>query len=144
VAFPVAVLAPSLAAAPAKTRSETFSFRSRVTGFTRETVEALQKRLARELGTDKAGTSCAQTTRLPGFFYLKPPVARTCGIDLISPALTYGAVTDSMKRTETEGPTGLLLLSWRQFVSLCCSGVCGRRDASCQRLITVAAGVACD
>ena len=40
----------------------------RVTGFTREGVEALQKQLALELKTDKAATSCAQTTRLPGFF----------------------------------------------------------------------------
>ncbi|MBA3638955.1 MAG: hypothetical protein H0W53_06680 [Acidobacteria bacterium] len=40
----------------------------RVTGFTRESVEALQKHLARELKTDKAATSCAQTTRMPGFF----------------------------------------------------------------------------
>ncbi len=38
-----------------------------VTGFTKEGVEALQKRLAGELGTDKAATSCAQLTRLPGF-----------------------------------------------------------------------------
>src|SRR4051812_24115680 len=40
----------------------------RVTGFTREEVEALQKHLARQLNTDKAATSCVQTTRLPGFF----------------------------------------------------------------------------
>ena len=40
----------------------------RAAGFTREAVEALQKQLARELKTDKAATSCAQTTRLPGFF----------------------------------------------------------------------------
>lgn len=40
----------------------------RVSGFTKEDVEALQKRLARELKTDKIATSCAQTTRLPGFF----------------------------------------------------------------------------
>ncbi|MGE3959886.1 MAG: DNA-primase RepB domain-containing protein [Vicinamibacterales bacterium] len=40
----------------------------RATGFTKETVEALQKQLAKELGTDKAATSCAQLTRLPGFF----------------------------------------------------------------------------
>jgi len=39
----------------------------RVSGFTKEGVEALQKRLATELGTDKAATSCAQLTRLPGF-----------------------------------------------------------------------------
>ena len=40
----------------------------RVTGFTREAVEMLQKQLARELKTDKAATSCVQTTRMPGFF----------------------------------------------------------------------------
>jgi hypothetical protein len=40
----------------------------RVSGFTREGVEALQKQLAKELRTDKAATSCAQVTRLPGFF----------------------------------------------------------------------------
>lgn len=40
----------------------------RVSGFTKEGVEVLQKQLARELGTDKAATSCAQLTRLPGFF----------------------------------------------------------------------------
>jgi hypothetical protein len=39
----------------------------RVSGFTKESVEAMQKLLARELGTDKAATSCAQVTRLPGF-----------------------------------------------------------------------------
>jgi hypothetical protein len=40
----------------------------RVSGFSKEGVEALQKQLARELGTDKTATSCAQVTRLPGFF----------------------------------------------------------------------------
>lgn len=40
----------------------------RVSGFAKEDAEALQKQLARELGTDKAATSCAQITRLPGFF----------------------------------------------------------------------------
>ncbi len=43
----------------------------RVSGFTREGAEALQKRLAGELGTDKVATSCAQLTRLPGFFNYK-------------------------------------------------------------------------
>ena len=39
-------------------------------------VDRLQKRLARDLGTDRAATSCAQTTRLPGLFNHKrePPV----------------------------------------------------------------------
>ena len=46
--------------------------------FERGDVEALQKRLARELDTDSAATSCAQTTRLPGFVNHKHerPVAR--------------------------------------------------------------------
>ena len=35
--------------------------------FERDDVESLQKRLAVELDTDCAATSCAQTTRLPGF-----------------------------------------------------------------------------
>jgi hypothetical protein len=39
----------------------------RVGGFAKEQVEALQKQLAPELGTDKVATSCAQVTRLPGF-----------------------------------------------------------------------------
>lgn len=39
----------------------------RVTGFTKESAEALQKQLASELGTDRAATSCAQVTRMPGF-----------------------------------------------------------------------------
>ncbi len=40
----------------------------RASSFTKERVEALQKQMAKELGTDKAATSCAQVTRLPGFF----------------------------------------------------------------------------
>jgi hypothetical protein len=39
----------------------------RVSGFTRESVEALEKHLARQLGTDPAATACTQVTRLPGF-----------------------------------------------------------------------------
>ena len=39
----------------------------RVSGFTTEGVERLQKHLARELRTDPAATPCSQTTRLPGY-----------------------------------------------------------------------------
>lgn len=39
----------------------------RVTGFTTDRVERLQRYLARELGTDTAATSCSQTTRVPGY-----------------------------------------------------------------------------
>lgn len=49
-----------------------------VAGFTKHAVEALQKQLAGELGTDRAATSCAQVTRMPGFLNHKyrpgPPV----------------------------------------------------------------------
>jgi hypothetical protein len=38
-----------------------------VSRFTGDTVEALQKHLARKLGTDPAATACTQVTRLPGF-----------------------------------------------------------------------------
>lgn len=44
----------------------------RVTGFSIDHVEALQKHLAHELGADPAATPCTQTTRLPGFFNHKP------------------------------------------------------------------------
>ena len=44
----------------------------RVRGVVIDDVEALQKQLARELGTDPAATPCSQTTRLPGFFNHKP------------------------------------------------------------------------
>lgn len=59
-------------------------------GFDCESVETLQKTLATELKTDSAATSCAQTTRLPGFVnhkhtrpwrvtveYLRPQTALT-------------------------------------------------------------------
>jgi hypothetical protein len=40
----------------------------RIRDIGRSRVEQLQKQLARELLTDRAATSCTQTTRLPGFF----------------------------------------------------------------------------
>lgn len=43
----------------------------RVTGFTASLVEAVQKRLAREIGTDPAATACSQMTRLPGLLNYK-------------------------------------------------------------------------
>ena len=39
----------------------------RVSRFTSDTVEALERHLARKLGTDPAATACTQVTRLPGF-----------------------------------------------------------------------------
>ena len=39
----------------------------RVSGFTKESVEGLEKHLAARFGTDPAATACTQVTRLPGF-----------------------------------------------------------------------------
>src|SRR5207253_147452 len=69
----------------------------RVAGFAPEEAEALQKQLARELGTDPAATARTQLTRLPGFLYLKSPVVRTWRTTLISQGPTYAAVTHSWK-----------------------------------------------
>lgn len=77
----------------------------RASGFSVDSIEAVQRLLARELRTDPAATPCTQTTRLPGFFNHKrqPPhlvtieyrdIHRTCtpagfpsaGEDLTPPA----------------------------------------------------------
>ena len=62
----------------------------RVSGFTNEGAEMLQKHLARELRGDPAATSCAQMARLPGFFNHKyfpfPPLVT---IDYRDPDRTY-------------------------------------------------------
>lgn len=116
----------------------------RVIGFTSVMAEALQKQLAAELRTDPAATASTQLTRLPGFLYLKSPVVRTGAIDLTSLGLTYGAVTDRMKRAPRHRGPGVLILSWRQLSLGPAKTRNGGRDASCQRLITVAAGAAGD
>ena len=46
-------------------------------------VEQLQKQLARELLTDRAATSCTQTTRLPGFFNHKRKPSIRVGIEYL-------------------------------------------------------------
>lgn len=46
-------------------------------------IELLQKQLARELGTDRAATSSAQTTRLPGFLNHKRQPAVRVGIEYL-------------------------------------------------------------
>jgi hypothetical protein len=46
----------------------------KVTGFTADRVEAVQRGLAHELGTDATATSCSQMTRMPGFVNYKHEV----------------------------------------------------------------------
>lgn len=55
----------------------------RIRGVTPLHIEELQKRLARELATDRAATSSAQTTRLPGFFNHKRRPAVRVGIEVL-------------------------------------------------------------
>jgi len=63
----------------------------RVRGFDSDAVETVQKRLARELRSDAAATSCAQTTRLPGFANHKRDAPWTVTIE-------YLHVSDSARR----------------------------------------------
>ena len=54
----------------------------RVSRFTCDTVEALEKHLARKLGTDPAATACTQLTRLPGFVNHKRATPSLVAIDI--------------------------------------------------------------
>lgn len=65
-------------------------------------VERLQKQLARELVTDLAATSCAQTTRLPGFVNHKREPAVRVGIEYLHWRDVF---------VETDFPDGALLRS---------------------------------
>ena len=62
----------------------------RVQGFDSDTVETLQKRLARELRSDAAATSCAQTTRLPGFANHKRDAPSAVTIEYLRPRTILG------------------------------------------------------
>ena len=87
----------------------------RVTGFSVEHVEALQKQLARELGTDLAATPCSQTTRLPGFFNHKYATPHLVTIeyrcldclhtpaDFPSPVAVIASPAPSVGRTTVDG-----------------------------------------
>src|ERR1700681_1560544 len=62
----------------------------RVTGLTTELVEALQKALARDLGTDLAATPASQMPRLPGFFNHKYTPPHLLTIEYASTEQIYG------------------------------------------------------
>lgn len=55
----------------------------RVRGLTPRQSEDLQRHLSRELATDQAATSSAQTTRLPGFFNHKRRPPTRVGLELL-------------------------------------------------------------
>lgn len=62
----------------------------RTRDFGRGDVEALQKRLARELDTDSAATSCSQTTRLPGFVNHKHERPWPIRVEYLRPGIVLG------------------------------------------------------
>ena len=74
----------------------------RVRGFDAGAVETMQKRLARELRSDTAATSCAQTTRLPGFANHKRLTPSPVTIEYLRPSAVFGA--DDFPRTRSAVP----------------------------------------
>jgi hypothetical protein len=62
----------------------------RVAGFDAISVEALQKLLAAQLGTDPAATPCTQTTRIPGFFNHKRQPPHLVTVDYRDRHRAYG------------------------------------------------------
>ncbi|MEQ1574281.1 MAG: DNA-primase RepB domain-containing protein [Vicinamibacterales bacterium] len=61
----------------------------RVRDFSPNDVEVVQKQLAKELRTDRAATSCAQTTRLPGFVNHKRERACAISIEYLRPGSAF-------------------------------------------------------
>lgn len=102
-------------------------------------IEQLQKHLACELATDQAATSCAQTTRLPGLFYLKAPIVRTRVKCLILQPVANAAVTDSgqtkrlgRRRRTSSSSSGASFLATRKV-----GDVKANRAASTSRTATL-------
>lgn len=62
----------------------------RVTGFDHNSVERLQKQLARELQTDPAATPVTQNTRLPGFFNHKRAQPHLVTVEYRDVSARYG------------------------------------------------------
>lgn len=63
----------------------------RVRGFDAGAVETIQKRLAKELRSDTAATSCAQTTRIPGFANHKRQTPSPVTIEYLRPRAVFGS-----------------------------------------------------
>ena len=79
----------------------------RVEGFSPEHVEALQKQLARELGTDTAATPRTQATRLPGFLNHKYQPAHAVSIEYRCPTrrLSCSEFSDMGPSVANDTPT---------------------------------------
>jgi hypothetical protein len=61
----------------------------RVSGFTKQSVEALEKHLAARVGTDPAATACTQVTRLPGFMNHKRTKPFLVAVDYRDPQRVF-------------------------------------------------------
>lgn len=77
----------------------------RVRGFGIQGVEALQKHLARELGTDMAATSAAQMTRLSGFFNHKYDPSELVTVDYVSTIPVFGGPDFPNRQVSPSPPT---------------------------------------
>jgi hypothetical protein len=62
----------------------------RVTGFRPDTLESLEKHLAKKLGTDVAATACTQVTRLPGFINHKRATPFLVSIEYLEAQRVFG------------------------------------------------------
>lgn len=100
-------------------------------------VEQLQKELARELLTDRAATSCAQTTRLPGFFNHKRQPSVRVGIEYLHwrdvfvardlPAVGAGTTPSSMTRARRPLPATRSVERARALLQCVGPAVAGQR-----------------
>jgi hypothetical protein len=80
----------------------------RVRGFDAGTVETMQKRLSKELRSDTAATSCAQTTRIPGFANHKRQTPSPVTIEYLRPGAVFGTDDFPLVRStalDTSGAT---------------------------------------
>jgi len=91
----------------------------RVRGFTAETAEPLQKRLAAELGTDPAATPVTQNTRLPGFFNYKHADRYMVWVEYRDTSTVYGPGDFPCPPPLPEPPVSV----WRQHVAAPATGV---------------------
>ena len=100
-------------------------------------VEQLQKELARELLTDRAATSCTQTTRLPGLFNHKRQPSVRVGIEYLHwrdvfvardlPAVGAGTTPSSMTKARRPLPATGSVERARAFLQCVDPAVAGQQ-----------------
>ena len=100
-------------------------------------VEQLQKELARELLTDRAATSCTQTTRLPGLFNHKRQPSVRVGIEYLHwrdvfvardlPAVGAGTTPSSMTKARRPLPATRSVERARAFLQCVDPAVAGQQ-----------------